>query len=48
MTDKTKAIKLVNEITEELEELESKIRDLEATRRELINKYDLNKETNND
>lgn len=48
MTDKTNAIKLVNEITEELEELESKIRDLEATRRELINKYDLNKETNND
>lgn len=42
--DRTEALVYVAELTERLDALEQEMKDIEALRREIINKYDLNKE----
>ena len=42
--DRMEALVHVAELTERLDALEQEMKDIEALRREIINKYDLNKE----
>ena len=42
--DRTAALARVAELTKRLDALEQEMKDIEALRREIINKYDLNKE----
>lgn len=42
--DRTEALVHVAELTERLDALEQEMKDIEALRREIINKYDLNKD----